>query len=350
MTPQGAPLAWMEMDRPAFIIAELSANHGQQLEKALALVDAAAAAGADAVKIQTYTPDTLTLDCASAPFLIGKGTIWENRTLYDLYAEAMTPWAWHAPIKERVEALGLTFFSTPFDDSAVTFLEELGVGLYKIASFELVDLPLIRRVAATRKPIIMSTGMGSAEEIEEAVTAAREAGNRELALLKCTSAYPAPLESMNLVTIPHMAARFKAPVGLSDHTLGSTAPVAAVSLGARIIEKHLTLKRDEGGPDAAFSLEPDEFKAMVGQIRAVEKVLGKVSYEVTPAEAASRAFRRSLFAVADVAMGEPFSARNVRSIRPGMGLHPRYLDQILASVAARAIPRGTPLSWSDVVR
>lgn len=335
--------------QPVYIVAELSANHNQDFRQAVQLVHAARDAGADAVKLQTYTPDTLTIDCDKEYFHIGKGTIWEGRTLYDLYGEAYTPWEWQPKLKEIANDLGLDLFSTPFDPTAVDFLEEMGVPAYKVASFELVDLPLIRYIARTGKPMIMSTGMATLEEIGEAVREAREAGATEIALLKCSSAYPAPPEEMNLRVIPHLAQAFDVPVGLSDHTLGIAVPVAAVALGACIVEKHFTLSRDVPGPDSAFSLEPHEFRAMVEAIRVTEKALGEVRYEVTEREVASRVFRRSLFVVQDVKAGEPFSNENVRAIRPGYGLHPRYLDKVIGMCASQDIERGTPLAW-DLVR
>lgn len=330
---------------PMYIVAEMSANHNQNFEQAVKILEAAKDAGADAVKLQTYTPDTMTIDCDNEYFRIGKGTIWEGRILYDLYGEAYTPWEWQPKLKEIASDLGLDLFSTPFDPTAVDFLEEMEVPAYKVASFEIVDLPLLRRIAQTGKPIIMSTGMATLAEIDEAVRTIREAGGSQLALLKCTSAYPAPPEEMNLRTIPHMAEAFHVPVGLSDHTLGIAVPVAAVVLGACIVEKHLTISRQISGPDSAFSLEPHEFKAMVEAIRTVEKALGKVQYEVGEREAASRVFRRSLFVVQDVKAGEIFTNENVRSIRPGYGLHPRELPKVLGRRAARDIRRGTPLSW-----
>ena len=332
-------------EEPTFIVAEMSANHLQDFDRAVQLVQAAAAAGADAIKLQTYTPETMTLDLPEAAFTIGEGTIWSGRHLFDLYREAATPWEWHAPLKKLAEELGLVFFSTPFDDTAVEFLESLGVPAYKIASFELVDLPLIRRVARTGKPIIMSTGMASREEIEEAVAAARAAGNRQLALLKCTSAYPAPPEEMNLRTIVDLAQSFQVPVGLSDHSLEPAIPVAAVALGACVVEKHLTLSRAVPGPDQAFSLEPEEFRELVAAIRITEKALGRPSYEVGPREEASRFFRRSLFVVQDMAAGDLFTPDKVKSLRPALGLAPKYYDAVLGRRAARAIKRGTPLSW-----
>ena len=330
---------------PVFIIAELSANHGQDFEQAVAIVRAAKDAGVDAIKLQTYTPDTITLKCDSEIFRIGKGTVWEGRVLHDLYAEAFTPWEWQPKLKALAEELGLICFSSPFDATAVDFLETMEVAVYKIASFELVDLPLIRRVAATGKPLIMSTGMATLAEIEEAVQAARGAGATQIALLKCTSGYPADPREMNLRTIPHLAEAFDVVAGLSDHTLGSAVPVAAVALGASIVEKHLTLSRAAGGPDSGFSLEPEEFKTMVRDIRQSEQALGRVCYEVGVNESKSRVFRRSLFAVEDIAAGAPFTRENVRSIRPANGLHTRHLEQVLAGKAACAIARGTPLRW-----
>jgi pseudaminic acid synthase len=334
--------------RPAYIIAEMSANHGQDFEQAVAIVRAAKQAGADAIKLQTYTPDTITINERSEWFRIGQGTIWANKNLYDLYGEAHTPWEWQPKLKIIAEELGLHCFSTPFDFTAVDFLERMEVPAHKIASFELVDLPLIRRVARTGKPVIISTGMGSLEEIDEAVRAFREAGGTQLALLKCTSAYPSPAGEMNLRTIPHLGAAFDVPTGLSDHTLGIAAPIAAVALGACIIEKHFTLSRATPGPDSAFSLEPDEFKQMVEAVRMAEAALGRVSYAVSPKEEASRVFRRSLFIVEEIKAGEVLTERNVRCIRPGHGLHPRHLAVVLCRKAARDIARGTPLAWDLV--
>lgn len=331
---------------PCYIIAEMSANHGQSFDQAVAIVRAAATAGANAVKLQTYTADTLTIDCDGDCFQIGQGTIWEGRKLHDLYAEAFTPWDWQPRLKAEAERLGMDCFSTPFDATAVDFLESMDVKCHKIASFELVDLPLIRKVAATGKPIIMSTGMATLAEIEEAVDTARAAGCSQLALLKCNSGYPAPPEDMNLRTIPHLAQAFSVVAGLSDHTLEVAVPVAAVALGACVIEKHFTLDRAEPGPDSAFSLEPAEFRAMVDAVRVTEKALGTVRYSATPKESQSRMFRKSLFVVKDVAAGEPFTAENVRCIRPGHGLHPRHLETVLTSHAAVDLPRGTPLQQS----
>lgn len=333
---------------PVYVIAELSANHRQSFDSAMKLVHAAAEAGADALKLQTYTPDTLTIDSSEEQFQLGKGTPWEGKSLYQLYGEAYTPWEWQPRLAETARALGMQCFSTPFDDTAVAFLERMEVPAYKIASFELVDHALVRRVAATGKPLILSTGMASLEEIHEAVDAFRSSGGQELILLKCTSAYPSLPEEMNLRTIPHLAETFGVPVGLSDHTLGIAAAVTAVALGACIIEKHLTLRRSDGGPDAAFSLEPAEFKAMVEAIRVAEKALGQVNYEVTDKEAASRIFRRSLFAVKDIRQGEQFTEQNIRSIRPGYGLAPKHLEEVLRRRAKVRLERGTPLKWQDV--
>lgn len=330
-----------------YIIAELSANHHHSLERAIKHLEAAKAAGADAVKLQTYTPDTMTIDCDAPPFQI-KGTQWDGRTLYDLYAEAFTPWEWHHRLKAVADDLGLDLFSTPFDATAVDFLSDLGVPAFKVASFELVDVPLLRRVARTGKPMIVSTGMSTLGEIEEAVAIIRGAGGEQLALLKCTSAYPSPPEAMNLRTIPNMAEAFQVPVGLSDHSLELAVPVAAVTLGACILEKHFILSRSEKGPDSAFSLEPAEFKAMVDAVRATEKALGKVSYGVDANESENRVFRRSLFAVQDIKAGDVFSEDNVRSIRPGHGLHPRHFDEVIGRAATQDIPRGTPMDWHMV--
>jgi pseudaminic acid synthase len=333
---------------PTYVVAEMSANHNQDFGQAVAIVEAAKDAGADAVKLQTYTPDTLTIDCNNQYFQIGKGTIWEGKNLYKLYGEAYTPWDWQPKLKQIANDLGLDCFSTPFDASAVSFLEAMDVPAHKIASFELVDIPLLKRVAETGKPIIMSTGMGTLEEIELAVRTIREAGNSHLALLKCTSAYPALPDEMNLRTIPDLAARFDVPVGLSDHTLGIAVPVAAVTLGACIVEKHFTLSRSTPGPDSAFSLEPQEFQQMVEAIRAAEKSLGGPNYELTKGEVATRVFRRSLFVVEDMKAGDSFTERNVRSIRPGYGLPPKHLPEVFSRKAAHDIARGTPLAWKHV--
>lgn len=331
---------------PTYLVAEMSANHNQDFDQAVKIIKAAKEAGADAIKLQTYTPDTMTIPCDSEYFQIGKGTIWEGRNLYALYGDAYTPWDWQPKLKAIANEMGIELFSTAFDSSAVDFLEEMGVLVHKVASFENVDLPLIEKMARTSKPLIISTGMATLGEIEEAVQAARNAGATQIALLKCTSAYPALPEEMNLRTIPQLAEAFQVPVGLSDHTLGIAVPVAAVALGACIVEKHFTLSRSVPGPDSAFSLEPHEFKAMVDAIRTVEKALGEVHYGAGEQEAKSRAFRRSLFVVEDVKAGEVFTPGNVRSIRPGCGLHTRYLDEVIGRRATRDIKRGTPLNWS----
>lgn len=332
---------------PTYMVAEMSANHNQDFDQAVAIIKAAKAAGADAIKLQTYTPDTLTINCHNDYFRI-KGTLWEGRNLYELYGEAYTPWEWQPRLKEVANELGLELFSTPFDVTAVDFLESMDVAVHKIASFENVDLPLLRRIAQTGKPIIMSTGMATLAEIDEAVNTLRDAGNQELILLKCTSAYPSPPSAMNLHTIPHLAAAFDVPAGLSDHTHGIAVPVAAVALGACMIEKHFTVSRNLPSADSKFSLEPHEFKAMVDAVRTVEQALGTVHYGLEPNEEVSRVFRRSLFVVQDVKAGEPFSAENIRSIRPGHGLHTRYLDEVIGRHASQDIGRGTPLAWEHV--
>jgi N-acetylneuraminate synthase len=329
---------------PVYVIAEMSANHNHNFNKAVKIIKAAKEAGADAIKLQTYTPDTITIDCNEECFQI-RGTLWDGQTLYDLYKEAYTPWEWQPRLKKIADDLGMDLFSTPFDHTAVDFLAKMDVPVYKVASFELVDLSLLRKVAQTGKPIIMSTGMATLAEIDEAVQTIRNAGGNQLALLKCTSAYPAPPDEMNLRTIPHLADAFGVPTGLSDHTLGIAVPIASVALGACIIEKHLTLSRQDPGPDSAFSMEPEEFKEMVDAIRTAEKALGTVRYEVSEQEAKSRIFRRSLFVVKDMKAGEVFTYENVRSIRPGHGLHPRYLKKILGKKVALDIKKGIPLGW-----
>ena len=335
---------------PAYCIAEVSANHNQDFSQAVRIIEAAKEAGADAVKLQTYTPDTITIQSRQEYFRVGGGTLWDGRTLYELYGEAYTPWEWQPKLKQVANDLGMDLFSSAFDPTAVDFLEKMEVPAYKVASFELVDILLIQKMARTGKPLIVSTGMATLEEIEEAVEAALQAGARQIALLKCTSAYPAPPEEMNLRTIPELSQRFGVPVGLSDHTMGIAVPVAAVALGACIIEKHLTLSRAVPGPDSAFSLEPQEFNAMVEAVRTAERSLGQVHFGLSGKEEASRVFRRSLFVVEDVKTGEPFTPANVRSIRPGYGLHTRHLAEVLGRVAAADIARGTPLRWDLVVR
>lgn len=333
---------------PVYLIAEISANHNHDLAQAMRIVEAAKNAGADAVKLQTYTPDTMTIASDQEWFQIGKGTIWEGKNLYQLYGEAYTPWDWQPKLKAVAEELGIALFSTPFDTSSVEFLEAMDVPAHKIASFELGDLPLLQKVGSTHKPVIMSTGMATLAEIDEAVKTLCEAGADQIALLKCTSAYPATAEEMNLRTIPHMAEAFGVPVGLSDHTLGIAVPVAAVALGACIVEKHLTLSRSVPGPDIAFSLEPHEFKAMVEAIRETEKALGRISYQVSEREKASRVFRRSLFVVKDIVAGEEFTHANIRSIRPGYGLPPKYLPHVIGKRSGRDLSKGTPLTWECI--
>ncbi len=332
---------------PAFIIAEMSANHNQDFDSAISLVRAARDAGADAVKLQTYTADTITIPCDNKYFRIESGP-WAGRTLHELYQEAYTPWEWQPRLKQFADEIGIILFSTPFDSTAVDFLEEMDVPCHKIASFELVDIPLIRKAASTGKPLIMSTGMASLAEIEQAVAAARESGCRDLVLLKCNSAYPAPPGEMNLATIRHLSEAFGVPAGLSDHTLGIAVPVAAVALGACVIEKHFTLSRARKGPDSFFSIEPAELKAMVEAIRTAEQAVGTVSYAVSEKQAESRVFRRSLFVVKDMKAGEPFTPENVRSIRPGHGLPPRHMSEIMKRTCRRDIAMGTPLSWELV--
>jgi pseudaminic acid synthase len=335
-------------NHPVFIIAELSANHLKNFDLAVKTIKAMKEAGADAVKLQTYTPDTITIDCDNEYFQIKQGTLWDGKTLYELYKGAYTPWEWQLELKKLADDLGLICFSSPFDKTAVDFLEEMIVPAYKVASFEITDIPLIEYIASKGKPVIISTGIATVSDIEEAVNACRRAGNNQIALLKCTSEYPTPLEDLNLRTIPDMGPRFGTVIGLSDHTLDMSVPIAAVALGAKIIEKHFILDRNLGGPDSAFSLEPDEFKSMVKSVRETEKALGKVSYELTGKIKKSREFSRSLFVVEDINAGDIFSELNVRSIRPGFGLHPRHLKEILGKRAGNKIGKGTPLSWDMV--
>lgn len=332
---------------PAFIVAELSANHRNDVKTALALVREARRAGADAIKLQTYTPDTMTVDVDAPPFRIDAGP-WAGRTLYDLYTEAHTPWSWHEDVKQAAVDEGLIWFSTPFDASAVAFLESLDAPAYKIASFELVDLPLLEAVARTGKPVIVSTGMGAEDEIAEAVDTVRRYGNGGLALLKCTSAYPAEPRDMHLASIPALRERFDVDVGLSDHTRGPTVAIAAVALGACIVEKHLTLDRGAGGPDAEFSVEPSEFADLVARVREAEAAIGAgsaVAPSIADSERPNLAFRRSIFVVADMAEGEAFTVRTIRCVRPGDGLKPRFWNEVIGRRAAKPIARGTPLAW-----
>jgi N-acetylneuraminate synthase len=350
-----APESWITIKgrrigrgHPVYIVAEMSANHGQNFERAVRILEAAKMAGADAIKLQTFTPDTHTIDSDKSYFRIGAATPWEGRNLYELYGTAYMPWEWQPKLKTMAEDLGLDLFSASVDASSVEFLERMDVPVHKAASFEIVDLPLIQTMARTGKPLILSTGMATISEIEEAVSTARNAGAREIALLKCTSAYPASPSDMNLRTIPHMAEAFGVPVGLSDHTLGIAVPVAAVALGACMIEKHLTLSRNIPSPDSTFSLEPHEFKAMTEAVRTAEAALGSVCYRPSEREAKALVFRRSLFVIRDMKAGERFTVENVRSIRPGYGLHIRHLKEILGRQASRPIERGTPLSWDLV--
>ena len=331
-----------------FIIAELSANHLQNFDAAVDTIKAMKESGADAVKLQTYTPDTITIDSDNEYFQIKQDSLWDDKTLYQLYQEAYTPWEWQPKLKEIAEELGLICFSSPFDRTSVDFLEEMNVPAYKIASFEITDIPLIEYIASKGKPVIISTGIATLADIEEAVNACKKMGNNQIALLKCTSAYPAPLEESNLRTIPNMAGTFNTVVGLSDHTLGISAPIASVALGARIIEKHFILDRKIGGPDAVFSMEPYEFKSMVEAVRDVEKAMGTVNYDLTEKTMKSREFSRSLFAVKDIGAGESLTEKNIRSIRPGFGLHPRYLNEILGKKTRKYIKKGTPMDWNLV--
>lgn len=331
-----------------FIIAELSANHNGSLETALETISAMKESGADAVKLQTYTPDTITLDCDSELFTISQGTLWDKQKFYDLYGSAMTPWEWHPILFEHARKLGMEAFSSPFDPSAVDFLTALDVPAYKIASFEITDVPLIEYAARQGKPMIISTGIATFEDIEEAIAACRRSGNNDIILLKCISAYPAPLEEMNLLTISDMKMRFGVPIGLSDHTMSLSAPIAAVALGARVIEKHFILNRSMGGPDSAFSLEPHEFRAMVDAVRDTEKLTGSITYDLSPKSLKSREFSRSLFVAEDVNAGDEITSLNVRSVRPGFGMAPKFLKDILGKKFARSACKGTPMSMELV--
>jgi len=328
-----------------FIIAELSANHNHDFALAVKTIEAAAKAGADAIKVQTYTADTITIDCDNDYFKIKQGTIWDGKTLYQLYKEAYTPWEWQPKLKEIAEKLGLVFFSSPFDFTAVDFLEKMQVPAYKIASFEITDIPLIEYVAKKGKPVIISTGIATIEDIQLAIDTCLKVGNNQIALLKCTSSYPATIDEANLLTIPDLEKRFNITPGLSDHTLSNSVSIAAVALGARIIEKHIILDRCMGGPDASFSIEPNEFAEMVKNIREVEQAKGVVNYELNEKTRKSREFSRSLFTVQDIVAGEAITSENVHSIRPGYGLHPKYLPDVLGKTAKTNINKGTPLSW-----
>ncbi|MBK7765448.1 MAG: pseudaminic acid synthase [Sulfuritalea sp.] len=345
----GFEIAGIQIGKEArpFIIAEMSGNHNQSLERALQIVEAAARSGARALKLQTYTADTMTIDVREGEFFIADPDgLWSGNSLYQLYQQAHTPWEWHEPIFRRARELGMVPFSTPFDETAVDFLESLDVPVYKIASFENTDLPLIRKVAATGQPMIISTGMASVAELDETVRAAREAGCKNLVLLKCTSTYPSTPENTNIRTIPHLRDLFGCEVGLSDHTMGCGAAIAAVALGATVIEKHFTLARADGGVDSAFSMEPAEMKILATEAERAWQSLGQISYGATSAEQKSLVFRRSLYVVKDIAAGELLSADNVRAIRPGLGLAPRWIDTVLGMAAKKAVKRGTPLNWS----
>lgn len=333
-------------DNPTFIIAEMSANHKQDFNKAIEIIKRAKEVGADAIKFQTYTPDTITLDCDNEYFQIKQGTIWDGTTLHKLYQEAYTPWEWQPKLKEIAEKEGLICFSSPFDKTAVDFLENMNVPAYKIASFEITDIPFIEYIASKGKPVIISTGIATLSDIEEALNACRRMGNSQVILLKCTSAYPSPIEDVNLKTIPNMSETFNTIVGLSDHTLGTHVSVASVALGAKVIEKHFTISRSEGGPDAAFSMEPDEFKDMVKGIRAVEKALGTVTYDLTDKQKKSREHSRSLFVVKNIKKGEVFTEDNVKSIRPAFGIKTNYMKDVVGKKAIDNIKKGTPLNWS----
>lgn len=340
---------WVGEGEKTYIVAEVSANHLQDYDRAEAIIRAAVEAGADAVKLQTYTPDTISLDCDNDYFIrVNKGTIWEGASEYKLYQEAYTPWEWQPKLKSYAENLGLACFSSPFDATAVDFMQEMDMPAYKVASFEINDIPLIRKIARIGKPVIMATGVAYLADIERAVAACKEEGNEQVILLKCTSAYPTPYEDMNIRVIPHMAETFDCLTGLSDHSMGSAVAVAATALGARMVEKHLTLSRADGGPDAAFSMEPAEFARMVEEIRIVEKAVGKVTYELTDSQKHSREDMRSLFAVKDIRAGETFTAENVRSIRPAFGLAPMHYEEVLGQRAKTDIAMGTPLDWEHI--
>jgi len=333
---------------PVFIIAELSANHNQDFNIAVNTIKAMKEAGADAVKLQTYTPDTMTINCDNEYFRIKQGTIWDGKTLYELYKEAYTPWDWQPKLKKIAEDLGLIFFSTPFDKTAVDFLDEINVPVYKVASFEITDIPLIKYIASKGKPIIISTGIAEFDEINDAVKICRGIGNNNIALLKCTSAYPAPIEDANLKMIKTIEDGFNVIAGLSDHTIGNNVSIAAVALGAKIIERHFILDRNIGGPDAPFSLDPDQFKCMVNGIREVEKALGEIDYSLSDRVKKNRIFSRSLFIVRDIKKGDILTDDNIKSIRPGYGLAPKYLHDVLGKRVLIDIKAGTPFKWGFI--
>ena len=338
----------MNDSSPTFIVAEMSANHLMDFDRAVAIMKAAKEAGADAIKIQTYTADTITLDCDEPCFQITQGTIWDGTTLHKLYQTAYTPWEWQPKLKEIAEEIGLEFFSSPFDFSSVDFLEELDVPVYKIASFEITDIPLIRKIAKLGKPMIFATGVARLADIELALQTCKEEGNEQIILLKCTSSYPAPYEDINLKTMVSMGETFECMIGLSDHSMGHAVADAAVAMGAKIVEKHFTLSREDGGPDAAFSMEPDEFKTMVDDIRKIEKALGKVTYELTQKQTREREHTRSLFVAQDMKAGEVFTAENLKSVRPGCGLHTMYYEELLGKRIKADAKLGTPMSWELV--
>ena len=331
-----------------FIVAEVSANHLQDYNRAADIIRAAKEAGADAVKLQTYTPDTITLNCDNDYFQITQGTIWDGTTLHKLYETAYTPWEWQPELMKLANELGMECFSSPFDETAVDFMEEMNMPAYKVASFEINDIPLIRKIARLGKPVIFATGIAYLEDIERAVRVCKEEGNEQVILLKCTSTYPSPYEDMNLKVIPNMAEVFSCITGLSDHSMGTAVAVGSVALGAKMVEKHLTLSRADGGPDAAFSMEPAEFKQMVDEIRIVEKALGTVTYELTEKQKKSREDGRSLFVVKDMKAGEAFSKENIRSVRPAFGMHTMYFEEILGKKAKTDIAGGTPLDWKYI--
>ena len=338
----------LNKDSQTYIIAEMSGNHNMDYERAVKIVEAAKEAGADAIKLQTYTADTITLNSDAPCFQITQGTLWDGTTLHKLYEEAYTPWEWQPKLKELAESLGLDCFSSPFDFTSVDFLEKMDVPAYKIASFEITDIPLIKKVAETGKPVIISTGIATVEDIELAIKTCKDAGNENVILLKCSSAYPAPYESINLNTMVDMADKFGCIMGLSDHTMGSAVSIAAVAMGAKVIEKHLTLARADGGVDAAFSMEPQEFKEMVEGIRNVEKAKGIVSYDLTDKQKSQRTFSRSLFIAADIKAGEILTPENLRSVRPANGLHTKYYEELLGRKVVRDCKYGEPMSWDMV--
>ena len=333
---------------PVFIVGELSANHNQNYNLAVKTIQAMAKAGVDAIKLQTYTADTITIDSDKPDFLINQGTIWDGRRLHELYKEAYTPWDWQPKLKKIAGDLGLPLFSSPFDKTAVNFLQKMKVPAYKVASFEITDIPLIKYMASKGKPVIISTGIATLDDIKLAVKACRDVGNRQIILLKCTSAYPTPFEDVNLKTMVDMKKRFGVVVGVSDHTMGIAVPIAAVAMGAKVVEKHVILDRSLKGPDSQFSLEPAELKQLVTSIRDVEKALGEIAYDLTPKALKDRDFRRSLYVVQDINAGEKITEENVRSIRPGFGLHPKYYESVLGKKISKSVSKGTRFSWKLV--